>query len=162
MIARKTLVLSLGGVAAAGVIGTAGVAMASNDSPAPSVTAAAATSTAAPSAPKADHPGARVGARFRVLRALHGDWVVNTKKSGTVTVVEARGEVTAVSPTALTIKSADGVTTTFTVNSDTKVRVRGSGQAGSISAVKAGDQAAAVGTKSGDTTTARVVLAGTQ
>ena len=62
MIARMTLVLSLGGVAAAGAIGTAGVAMASSDSPSPSASAAAAaaTSTASPSAPNARHPGPHI------------------------------------------------------------------------------------------------------
>jgi hypothetical protein len=162
MIARKTLVLSLGGVAVAGVVGTASVAMASSDSPSPTASATTTGTAAAlsPSTPGAAHPGLRIGARFRVLRALHGDWVVNTKNNGTVTVTEARGEVTAVSPTAITITTADGVTSTFTVNSDTKVRVVGSGKAGSIGAVKTGDRAAAVGVKSGDSVTARVVLDG--
>jgi hypothetical protein len=161
MITRKTLVLSVGGVAAAAVFGTAGVAMAASSAPAtPSPSTAASTSAPAADDQTGDHTGARTGLRARLGRALHGEVVVRGKDGKPVTVIEARGQVTAVSPTAITIRTEDGVMATFAVNDETRVRVKGAGHQGAIGDVKVGDHAIAVGVKNGATVTARGILTG--
>jgi hypothetical protein len=48
----------------------------------------------------------------------------DTKKHGTVTVAIQLGEVTAVSPTSVTVKSRDGYVHSYAINDKTKVRVR--------------------------------------
>jgi hypothetical protein len=81
--------------------------------------------------------------------------VVKGKDGKPVTVLGVRGEVVAVSATSVTVKAEDGFTATFAVDGETKVRGK---DVDKIADVEVGDKAGAVGTKSGDTTTARVVL----
>ena len=72
------------------------------------------------------------------------------------------GTVTAVSPTSITVKAADGFSGTFVVGSSTKVHVKGTKPA-TIANVKVNDRAVVAGTKSGSTVTATQVLdAGTK
>lgn len=88
-------------------------------------------------------------------RALHGEVTVKTDQ-GTKTVVFARGKVTAVSDSSLTITSEDNVATSFALNGDTKF---GTGFAlQSKDDVKVGVQATAAGEKQGSTVTARRVV----
>ncbi len=47
-----------------------------------------------------------------------------TKKHGTVTVVVQRGEVTAVSPTSISLTSKDGYAHTYAITDKTKVKQR--------------------------------------
>lgn len=72
----------------------------------------------------ADH---RKGPRHHLLRALHAEWVT-MGKDGPVTHQAIRGDVTAVSPTSITVKAKDGVSLTFTIDTDTKVRERKAGK----------------------------------
>lgn len=108
-------------------------------------------------------------------QAEHGDVVVGgTGGAAATTVRFVRGQVTAVSATALSLKSADGFTADFIINADTKVRAgraagdsprmrRGaagnSGAPGnaSISDVKVGDNVVVVGELADNTATARVI-----
>jgi hypothetical protein len=161
MILTRKVALGVAGVAAAGVLGTAGVAAATSDNATPT----AATASSAPSsgaATPADKAGkdGKDGRRHKIRRAviargMHGEWVVKGKNSKPVTLATIRGEVTAVSPTSVTVKAEDGVSETFAVNSDTKVK---GADVTSISGVKVGAKGAMVGVKNGNTTTARVVL----
>ena len=91
----------------------------------------------------------------RRRRALHGEVTVKTD-NGIKTVVFARGKVTAVSDSSLTITSEDNVVTSFALNGDTKF---GTGFAlQSKDDVTVGVQATAAGEKQGSTVTARRVV----
>ena len=107
--------------------------------------------------------GDRPGLRARLLRALHATWVT-AGAQGPVTHQAIRGDVTAVSATAITVKAEDGVSMTFAVSADTRVRARvaggGKGVTGTdstIGAVKVGAKALVTGVGTG-TPTARAVI----
>lgn len=85
-------------------------------------------------------------------RVVHGEFVVRTK-DGFRTVFVHKGEVTEVSATSITVKSADGFTKSYPVTGDTKVRDKG--QPSTIGAVKPGSFAAVFGTRDGDAYTVR-------
>jgi hypothetical protein len=116
-------------------------------------TAALATSGTATTS-GSGHPAANAAHRHRhALRGmlehvLHAQ-VTTRGKSGYVTHSAVRGAVTKISPTAVTVRSADGFTETFTVTSATRVREHVAGQhhasKGALSDVKSGDQVAVLG-----------------
>jgi hypothetical protein len=145
-------------VAAFTVLGltAGGVAWAHSDSvqgagpaaPAGSTATAAGTDDAMAGAMNDAMAGGGPAARLRGLgrHVLHGEVVIQTKK-GIVTAVIARGTVSAIDGNSISVKSADGVTTTFTVNDKTKVR--SAGATISISAVHVGDKVGVLGVKSG-------------
>jgi hypothetical protein len=171
--------------AAAVVLGAGTAALAASGgsgspspSPSGSVSAPAKPGTAAPA------PGAHRGPRpdrpaLRALgRALHAQWVTpDHKNKGTYITHDAiRGTVTAVSATSITVKAADGVSQTYAVTSDTKVRLRkvsGNGQpgrgpqstgqshagatAGTISDVHTSDKVAVTGTGASSLTAQHIV-----
>jgi hypothetical protein len=90
-------------------------------SPSPVSTGAQIDQPAAPAAtaaPAADKP-ARLG------RILRGDATVLKRDGSTATVHFERGEITAASPTSVTIKGADGTSTTFAITADTRIRSQG-------------------------------------
>lgn len=91
----------------------------------------------------------------RKRRALHGEVTVKTDQ-GIKTVVFARGKVTAVSDSSLTITSEDNVATSFALTGDTQFGTRFALQ--SKDQVKVGVQATAAGQKQGETVTARRVV----
>jgi hypothetical protein len=86
---------------------------------------------------------------------LHGETVVQTK-NGVQTIEVQRGQVTAVAGTTVTIKSTDGFTETWTIG-DKFVVVQNRAKVGA-SAIKSGAQIGIAGTKSGDTSTARLAV----
>jgi Domain of unknown function (DUF5666) len=88
---------------------------------------------------------------------LHGEQVVQ-EGSKVVTIDEQSGKVTAVSATSLTVKSTDGFTATYVIDSSTKVGKKGA--AAKISAVAVGDTVRVEGTKSAGTVTADRVMDG--
>jgi hypothetical protein len=145
------------GWAVAGVLllSAGGVALAAQDTP----------STTQGAVDKADkaRAGAALGHGRRGWRhalgrrALHGEMTLQTKEA-VKTVVLARGEVTALSGDAVTVKSADGVSTTFRINGDTRYGFRN--EPAPTAELKVGDTAWVVGDKSGDTTTARRIVSG--
>src|SRR6476620_7128423 len=104
--------------------------------------AAASQAPAADDTAQGADTGDRKGLRGRMLRALHGTWVTESK-AGPVTHQAVRGDVTAVSATSITVKAKDGFSLTFSVAGDTKVRARtaGKGSASTIGAVKVGSKA---------------------
>jgi hypothetical protein len=103
-------------------------------------------------------PHGRRGRLGRLARGVvHGEFTVKTKQ-GFLHVVVARGEVVAVSPTSITVKSADGVQQSFVVDASTKVRKnRAPAHMGDV---HKGDKAAVVATDKGGAMKARVIRDG--
>jgi hypothetical protein len=90
-------------------------------------------------------------------RVLHGEVTVQTKE-GIKTLVMAYGQVTALSRDAITIKSSDGVQTSFGIDGATRFGFRD--QPAPSAELKVGQDALVAGEKSGDRTTARRVVTG--
>ena len=152
----------LAGVAVAALLGGAGAALAATNSPAPSASPSAALATPAPSPGSSGLPPGpgfhRFGGGFgfgfgRLFGALHGQFVVAKPGGGYQTVDVQTGQVTAVSTTSITLKSADGFTMSYTVISSTLVDAQRDG----IGSVKVGNQATVLATVSGSTATAASV-----
>jgi Domain of unknown function (DUF5666) len=88
-------------------------------------------------------------------RALHGELTLQTK-DGVRTVVVARGQVTALAGDSITVKSSDGVSTSFKLNGDTRFGFLR--EPAPRAQLKVGDTVWVVGTKSGGTVTANRVV----
>ncbi len=175
----------VGGVVAVAGLGLGGAAWAESNSTAPTATAgvsvmqaapAALTSSVAPAgtagtkakASKGKHQHAkREALAKRLEKVSHAQWVTKDGKTGAFVTHDAvRGIVSAVSGNSITIKAADNTTETFTVNSVTKVHVRGEKKAtagatkpapATISQVKVGDAAGVLGTGADVKTATRVL-----
>ena len=70
----------------------------------------------------------------------------------------ARGEVTALSTDAITVKSSDGVETSFRIDGDTRFGFRN--EPDPTAELKVGEDAFVAGEKSGDRAVARRVVSG--
>ncbi|MEU8265627.1 hypothetical protein AB0B89_00555 [Sphaerisporangium sp. NPDC049002] len=142
---------ALGGVAVARQAAPAGVPyeLLSADS----ADSAADEAVALTAAPKGD-PKLRIGVR-RSLVGVHGEATVRAR-GDFATYTWQRGAVTTASATSLTVKSADGVSWTWTVNSDTKIRKNGAKS--TSSAVATGDTVFVLGRPDGDARTAQGVV----
>ncbi len=146
------------GWAVAGVllVSAGGTALAAQDS--------TTTTTRAPAADK-DRDRERAGILGRGggwghalgRRVLHGEVTVQTQ-DGTKTIVMARGEVTALSKDAITVKSSDGVETSFGIDGDTRYGFRN--EPAPTAELKVGEDAFVAGEKSGDRAVARRVVSG--
>jgi hypothetical protein len=144
------------GWAVAGVllVAAGGAALAAQD---------ATTTTRSPgvSADKADRARAfgRGGGLGHALgrRVLHGEVTMQTQE-GVKTVVMARGEVTALSDDAITVKSSDGVETSFGIDGDTRYGFRN--EAAPTAELKVGEDVFVAGEKSGDRAIAKRVVSG--
>ena len=158
--------------AAALILAGGSAALASSQSgPAPASTASPASSASSPADSLGALPAGRDGRRvpLALLRTLHAEWVTRAAKggSGYVTHHAIRGDVTAVSPTSITIKAQDGVSETFAVGKDTVVRShplgsgRKKGAPSSIGQVHTGDKALVIGTGTDHLTATAVVDGGT-
>ena len=90
-------------------------------------------------------------------RVLHGEVTVQTPE-GVKTLVMARGQVTALSRDAITVRSADGVETSFGIDGATRFGFRN--QPAPSAELKVGQDALVAGEKSGDRATARRVVPG--
>jgi hypothetical protein len=142
-------------VAGVVLVSAGGAALAAQD---------ATTTTQAP-AVKAGKATARAGALGRGggwrhalgRRVLHGEVTVQTQE-GVKTLVMAHGTVTALSKDAVTVKSSDGVETSFKLDGDTRFGFRD--EPAPSAELKAGEDAFVTGEKSGDDTTARRVVSG--
>ena len=93
--------------------------------------------------------GGGPGGMGGLFSALHGDFTVQDNGSY-VTERLQTGEITAVSATSITAKSADGYTKTYTIDSSTEVD-QGDEQ---VSALKTGTTVTIIAKLSGDTGTA--------
>jgi hypothetical protein len=101
------------------------------------------------------HRGGRRHALGR--RVLHGEVTVQTQ-DGTRTIVMARGEVTALSDDAITVKSSDGVETSLRIDGDTRFGFRN--EPDPRAELKVGEDAFVAGEKSGDSAVAKRVVSG--
>jgi hypothetical protein len=88
-------------------------------------------------------------------RALHGELTLQTN-DGVKTVVMARGAVSALADDSITVKSSDGVSTSFRIDGNTRFGFRR--EPDPRAELKVGDTVWVVGEKSGDTTTATNVV----
>jgi hypothetical protein len=105
-----------------------------------------------PSAAGERRPGVR---KFLRKNTLHGEITVQGK-DGVRTVVVQRGTVTAADATTVSVKSTDGFTQTWTLGD--KLRVVQNRAAADRAAVKTGAVVGVAGAKTGDTTTARLIV----
>ncbi len=131
---RVTVIVLAAGLV--GVVAVPTILAASAASPTPVSTGGQIDQPAAPAAtaaPAADKP-ARLG------RILRGDATVLKRDGSTATVHFERGEITAANATSVTIKGADGTSTTFAITADT--RIRSQGQRVTADALKVGGFAA--------------------
>jgi hypothetical protein len=120
------------------------------------------TQTPSASADKAKAPGgalSRGGGWRHALgrRVLHGELTVQTRE-GVKTLVMARGQVTALSKDAITVRSSDGVETSFTIDGDTRFGFRN--QPAPSAELKVGEDTFVAGEKPGDRATAKRVVSG--
>jgi hypothetical protein len=90
--------------------------------------------------------------------AVHGELVVETEDGVYATVLVQQGDVTAVSATSITVKSADGFSKTYAVSADSEIHVDGADAA--IGDVKVGDTVGVRATVSGSTATVDHLMAG--
>jgi hypothetical protein len=173
---RTTTVTLAAGVAAlALVVGGAGMAIAqaqgtdTRAAATPSLTGGATTSTAAPGAPAKAVKGGPFGrdAGRRILGNVknfqHAEWVTKGDANAYVTHEAILGQVTAVSATSVTVKSADGTSMTFAVTADTKVHQRRAKGASApatrtIADVKTGQTVLVGGVKSPELTAKNVLV----
>ena len=135
---RTTRTALITGAAVAALVASGGVAYAVS-APSPTSTP---SQSAAPT--KVKHHKALLG------RVAHGEVTLNGKDHRVVDV--QRGQVQSVSATSVSVKSDDGFTATYTVNTDTKIRK--GGKASAIGDVHNGDQVAIVATKANGADTA--------
>jgi len=136
-------------------------------------TAALTTASTAPTAPTADKAdrhdragkakdrkhGKHGAFRKHLGKVSHAQWVSNDRQTGAfVTQNAIRGSVTAVTSTSITVKAADGISETFTVNTGTKVRMTRAEKAaaGTIAQVKVGDRVGVLGTGTGPMTATHI------
>jgi len=156
----------IGGVVGVALLGTGGFALASANgatqaavsTPQLASTATAGTK-AAPASPDAKKHHPKKDALQGHLKGVqHGEGVTKDKTGAFVTRVAIQGDVTALSATSITVKAQDGVSMTFAVTADTKVRVRAADKAADKAAQKAkGSDAKITDVKSGQ----HVVVSGT-
>ncbi|MBA9006114.1 DUF5666 domain-containing protein [Thermomonospora cellulosilytica] len=93
--------------------------------------------------------------RNRAGRGVRGEAVVR-RDGRFVTVAWQNGEITAVSAGSVTVRSADGVTWQWTLDSGT--RIRKNGDKAAASALAKGDRVKVVGTRAGTARTAEGVI----
>jgi len=138
----------VGGLTAAAVLGAGGTAL-------------ALTGSDGSSSGSGSHAG-QLGhghGKARLLKRLQHAEIVTKNAKGFVTHELIKGTVTDVSATSITVQAADKTSETFTVNGDTKVRVRsgGKGSASSIDKVAKGDQVFVAGIGASSPTAKHVV-----
>jgi hypothetical protein len=166
--------LAVAGVAVLALAGGAGVGYAATNSLTAKATNTAAVAAASPSAspsPSTGTPGTGALHRWQKFRGgfpggpgfefgflgggvLHGKFTVPKSGGGYQTLDVQSGTVTAVSTGAVTVKSADGFTASYTVTSNTVVGAQSAG----IGSVKKGDKIFVTATVSGSTATAATII----
>lgn len=95
------------------------------------------------------------GGQSELMNALHGEFVVSDGNGGYTTELTQTGTVTQISSTALTAKSTDGYTRTYTIDSSTAV-----GDNANISSIATGDTVTVLAKLAGTTATAETVSEG--
>jgi hypothetical protein len=129
------------GAAVAALVAGGGVAYAVS-APTPTSSPTTPSATAAPA--KAKHHRALLG------RVSHGELTLGGKNQRVVDV--QRGQVQSISATSVSVKSDDGFTATYTIDSKTKIRK--GGKASAVGDVHNGDTVVIVATKANGADTA--------
>jgi hypothetical protein len=157
---RRNLVAGLATVAVLAAVAT-GVAMASTSTPSSSGSPSASpgTGTQKNGSPEHRRDGfghkrfgmlgglGMLGGIERPMGVLHGEYVVPKQGGGYQTLVVQHGTVTSVSSSAITIKSEDGFSATYSVAADVLVNAARDG----IGSIKKGDEVSVLAQqKSGD------------
>ena len=119
--------------------------------------AAGGISVASAATPSSAPTGGTVVTKHKARAPLHAEAVRRGKGGAFVTVGTQRGEVTAVSATSLTERSADGFTRTYVLTPDSKVLLDKKTVA--ATAVQVGQKAGVVALRTGDTWTVRRLAA---
>jgi hypothetical protein len=148
------------GWAVAGVllVAAGGAALAAQDATTPTQAPGANADKADKARARAGLLGHGAGLRHGLgRRVLHGEVTIQTR-AGVKTIVMARGEVTALSGDAITVKSSDGVQTSFGIDADTRYGFRN--QTGPSAELKVGEDAFVAGEKSGDRAVAKRIVSG--
>jgi hypothetical protein len=165
--------IAISAAVGAAILGTGTAALAASGSsslagstPTPTSTASGSTATGSTGTGTGTGTGSGAkgdGARklaLRLSKVEHAEWVTRDKDAD-VTHDAVGGVVTAVSPTSISVKATDGFSATYTVDTTTKVHVKGGGK--TISDVKVNDRVLVSGVKSASAlTAAQVVDAGPQ
>jgi hypothetical protein len=157
---RRVRPVAVAGVALVALAAGGGVGYTAihHSTPAATTTALSAGTTPSssplPSSSLPRHRGLRFAFGFGFGQALHGQLTVPKAGGGYQTLDVQRGTVTAVSSTSLTVKSSDGYTASYAVNSSTIVDAESAG----IGSVKSGDTVFVAATVSGSTATAARVI----
>lgn len=113
-------IVVIGGAAALIGGGTAAFASSATATPTPSLSATSDSSVTTGKPGDGGHAGAD-----RLRRAVHATWVTQNRKTRTFTTHDAiRGQISAVSPTSITIRAADNTSETYLITSKTKVFTR--------------------------------------
>lgn len=149
-----------GAFAGAFGLGAAGAAVAQSvSSPAASSAATVATTSPSTSSPSSGSgPMTRVRGGLGILGGgIHGQFTVRKSGGGYETIDTQSGQVTAVSSSSITVKSADGFSKTYAVTSNTSVNAGRDG----ISDVKTGDQVHVTAVENGSTPEAAMIRDGT-
>lgn len=95
------------------------------------------------------------------LHVIHSDGVAQRSGGGFVTVRQQRGEITQISSSSMRVKSADGFTSTYVIDKDTKIRVKGrSGADAPLDALKVGDKVGVHAVKNDSGFLAKAVVSG--
>jgi hypothetical protein len=104
-------------------------------------------------------PGPGPGLGFGALRGdvLHSEATVKTP-DGIKVVGSQSGKITDVGGAAVTVRSSDGFTRTYTVDKDTRIALNGTD--GALTSLKSGDTVHVMGSKSGSTWHARGIFDG--
>ncbi|MGH8889569.1 MAG: hypothetical protein ACRDV3_07370 [Acidothermaceae bacterium] len=157
----------IAGWAAAGFavtgIAAAGVANAATSNGAPTATSSATGADATTPANLTSSNAVRGKALAKIERkvagkATHGEIVLDTKK-GLQTVDFQRGTISAASTSGFAVTDKGGTTETWASTATTRVRERsGKGSKASSGQIVNGETAVVIGTKDGDTMTARLVV----
>ena len=145
----KTIAAGLGTAALAAAVG-AGLAHADPEIPAASPSATPSPTDKADRKDRADHIRRHPGL---LRRALHGEATLGGEKQRLV--VFQRGIVETVSETSLTVKSEDGFSSSYVLNTETRIRKEKLDASRSDINVK--DRVRVLATKEGSTLTAIVV-----
>jgi len=149
----------IAGLAVVGLLGGAGAALATTKSGVPAVQpSAVAARPVPPPALRSGGLGPAFGRRFAeggfggpagLFGALHGQIVVAKPGGGYQTIDIQNGQVTAISATSITLRSADGYSRAYAITNSTIVDAQRDG----ISSIKVGNQVSLSATVTGSTAT---------
>ncbi len=159
---------TIAAVAGAVLLAAGGVTIASAQAASSTATPAATPSATSTTAPATGDKAAAKATRKDVAgkrdghRGLHAQWVTKDASGAFVTHRAITGAVTAVSPSSITVKAEDGVSETFVLSPQTKVRTGTAGKGtkpapGQLADLKPGQQVMVAGTGT-DPLTARHVF----